>query len=161
MTFESVLTTALGFGLGILMYRALRKLWKAMRRIRIATIKAWWAKKATRKRNGKRLEQMACALQVTLTERQRETILAAEMPDLRGWARKSGKTLCAVLWLLIHFENYSMSKMDFCAKYCDPDVGIFGLSYRWGWNNAQKIIAELEAAGVKITLRLEEGQGYE
>ena len=100
-------------------------------------------------------------------------ILNDDVPDMNGWPRQSGKTICAVLWLLIHFDWMTMDRMTFLQNYYDPDVVIrssflLGLASNkaidnhrldWAWKNTKHIIQELRDAGVRIGLHLTESEG--
>ncbi|MEA4928573.1 MAG: hypothetical protein VB104_07845 [Candidatus Limiplasma sp.] len=121
-----------------------------------------WVKRMLQKYRDRRLlRRMENAVGLRLSAKQRSVILSEEEPDMRDWPRRSGKTICAVLWVFLHWDGHIKPGTMF-LWYHDPDVYRYSLDaprYRydtpsearkdWAWKNMLDIYDQLACAGIR------------
>lgn len=109
-------------------------------------MKFWYKHKLTR-----RLKKMERALHLRLRDEQRKLILDPNPPqELSDWPRRSGKTLCASLHLLLHAPvNAVYSSGEALDFLPDPDAGKSFQIARWTYRELYATYRKIRMAGIE------------
>ena len=118
----------------------------------IKRIKKWWRQQKLRRKLG-RMERV---LHLSLTSMQRVLILDPNQPkDLHRWPRRSGKTTCACLHLLLHApitacysSNEAMRLLEDPDKFLNPQVR------RWTYLHLYEMCRKFHDAGIRTCVLL-------
>ena len=104
----------------------------------------------------RRLRKMERALHLRLRDDQRTLILDPNPPqELSDWPRRSGKTLCASLHLLLHAPvNAVYSSGEALAFLPDPDAGKSSLIARWSYRELYATYRKIRMAGIETCVLL-------
>lgn len=109
-------------------------------------MKLWRAYKLKR-----RLRKMERALRIHLNDEQRRIVLDTNLPNvLAGWERRSGKTTCACMHLLLHSPvtaRYSSGEAMQLLK--DPDKNLGPQVRRWTYWHLYEMSRELNRQGIR------------
>lgn len=110
-----------------------------------------------------RLWKMTRALKIKLGAEQRKMVCGENRPMLSNWARRTGKTICATLWMFLHTKE-TVTLYNLENYLPDPDLYEFNgdqiLPYpsirrkEWALANAIAIKGELGCKGVNVECTL-------
>lgn len=99
----------------------------------------------------RKLRKMERALRIHLNDEQRNVVLNSNPPNaLNGWARRSGKTTCACMHLLLHSPvkaRYSACEAMRLLK--DPDKNLGPQVKRWTYQHLYGMYLELKRQGIR------------
>ena len=108
-------------------------------------MKFWYRLKLAR-----RLRKMEKALNLRLRDDQRALVLDPNPPnELHEWPRRSGKTTCACLHLLLHAPvtaRYTQGEALRLMK--DPDTLLGPQVMRWNYSHLYETACRLHSAGI-------------
>lgn len=165
-----VLVIIVSIWIALLLFTIANRLWIANRK-RLFQALHQWNLLRSQKKDKRRLHRMEKVLQLKLTDLQRKTILCPLKPWMKTWPRRSGKTICAVLWMMIHDSN-PVTRRFFHQHYFDPDIYKSGVEDRqilsgmschvdqrradWAWENMLNIYHKLVNAGIRVNFEPQE-----
>lgn len=113
----------------------------------IKQLKKWWQQRKLRQR----LRKMEKALQLQLTTMQRVLVLDPKPPrELAQWPRRSGKTTCACLHMLLHAPISTTYRASEAIRLLpDPDTFISAQTARWTYKYLLDMYVQLRKAGIR------------
>lgn len=99
----------------------------------------------------RRLRKMERALHIRLNDEQRKIVLDANPPNvLAGWCRRSGKTTCACMHLLLHSPvTHCYSSGEAMQLLKDPDKNLGPNVRRWTYMRLCEMRRELNKEGIR------------
>ena len=115
-------------------------------------LKKWWRQHKL----GRRLRKMEKCLNIRLRDDQRALVLTPTTPNkLAEWPRRSGKTLCACLHLLLHAPvNAVYSSGEALDFLPDPDAGKSFQIARWTYRELYATYRKIRMAGIETCVLL-------
>ena len=105
----------------------------------------------------RRLRKMERVLCISLNEEQKKFVLDPDPPNvLAGWCRRSGKTTCACLHLLLHAPvNDHYSSVEAMELLKDPDKNLGRLVSSWTYSYLYDMRTKLRRAGINTCVLLQ------